>query len=140
VFRLAGPIKIGFSNVSWCVKVWQTWMKCYHGTGSQDLESTRKTVSGLLGTAPLLPGNDRHNIMVFCCIHCPTPLDAGDKKLDGGVLRSVPGHLGEQALFTSPSIAYSSHPIYAKHVSVPNLPRQIQVVLQIRQFPGQLID
>jgi hypothetical protein len=51
----------------------------------------------------------------------------------------VPGHLGEKALFTSPSITYSSHPIYAQYVTVPNLPRQIQVVLQMRQFPGQSI-
>lgn len=39
-------------------------------------------------------------------------------------------------VFTSPSIAYASHPLYAKHIKVPGL-GVFQCVLQIKQREGE---
>jgi hypothetical protein len=79
---------------------------------------------------------------VVCCTdeQC-----AGDVTMSGKELGVVEGHISAdnpwaRAIFTSPSIHYAAHPLYAQLIDckVPGLSGQLQVVLQIRQKPGLL--
>jgi hypothetical protein len=64
----------------------------------------------------------------------------GDKLIDGTKLGIRPGHIPDQKfIYTSPTIAYSSGPVYSPtydfHSTENDADYQAQIVLQCRQMP-----
>ena len=103
------------------LNVWSEWNKCYHGTGSRLLKNTKDLLKSILQGSLLA---------------------AGDFKMDGTKLAVPQGHIatgkrvcGEDnwagAIFTTPSLAYASKRVYAKHVDLPDWKQKLQVVFQV---------
>jgi hypothetical protein len=94
--------------------VWYDWIVTYHGThlvAAQSIITNRQ----------------------FCL--------PGDRLIDGSILGIRAGHIPDQKfVFTSPTIAYSSSPIYSPMQSFlsseTNKQYYVQVVLQCRQKPN----
>jgi hypothetical protein len=132
------------------LNVWREWLKCYHGTGNKDVGRTRDILRSILEGSLLQPGW----FMLFIGL----PLfgvigwksyytddgdlnDIGDQTKDGIKLCPPPGHIPTTggkwafAVFTSPSLLYSSLPVYSPTIQLSGVRQNIQVVLQVRQMP-----
>ena len=94
--------------------IWNKWIVTFHGTtkiAAQSILSSRQ----------------------FCL--------PGDKLIDGTLLGIRPGHIPDKKfVYTSPTIAYSSHPAYSPtydfHSAENDACFEAQIVLQCRQMPG----
>lgn len=94
--------------------IWNKWIVTYHGTtkiAAQSIISHRQ----------------------FCL--------PGDELIDGTKLAIRPGHIpGQMSIYTSPTIAYSSHPAYSPvyefHSADNNCKYEAQIVLHCRQAPN----
>ena len=94
--------------------IWKKWIVTFHGTNKIGAESV------IVNRQFCLPG---------------------DRLIDGSILGIREGHIpGKQHIYTSPTIAYSSSPVYSpayEFVSQRDQKKyEAQIVLQCRQKPG----
>ena len=94
--------------------IWDEWIVTFHGTSTTAAQSILQTRQ-------------------FCL--------PGDVLIDGTRLGIRPGHIPDKRhIYTSPSIAYSSLPVYSSayafHSSITNEDHEAQIALQCRQKPG----
>ena len=93
--------------------IWDQWIVTFHGTS-------------LIAAESVLAHRQ------FCL--------PGDELIDGSTLKIRPGHIpGKNHIYTSPTIAYSSLPVYCPirehRSSKTNLIYKVQIVFQCRQKP-----
>jgi len=105
--RVGIKVSDGIANAN---NIWKGWHVSFHGT-------THAAIPSILA-------------------HGGSLLFPGDKLLDGTVLGIREGHIANvKGAFTSPTVRYSSLPVYAQRHTLPD-GRTVQFVLQLRQAPG----